>query len=350
MTTASDTTLTRLMGLANRKESLRESPVITTTTAILLLISYTVIYVIPFYLSPTTRPSPTLSRDAPSVIRARIKAVSISCILCTLSTFAILTVVAEKPPITALHELGYWPLGLLSTSKSVTLTAILFLGPLFEEAIVDGRWRDWIYLRDLNAIIGSWIGWRNLVAGPITEEILFRSTSIPLLLLSETPQTTIIYITPLIFGLAHIHHFYEYIVSHPHSPILPGVLRSLFQLSYTTLFGAYTTFIYLRNGSLISVILIHIFCNWKGLPRFWGRLQGAVEYSVLPLSSRADDTVGRDSKKRDDDDRRGSQDNESSKLGIGWTISYYVLLVTGAVSFSKLLFPLTQGSDALAQF
>jgi len=256
---------------------------------------------------------------------------------------------AEKTPVDTIHQLGYYPLGLLPTIKSLTLTAILFLGPLFEEGIVDGNWRDWIRLRDFNAIIGSWVGWRNLVAGPVTEEILFRSTSIPLLLLAQTPNTTIIYLTPLIFGLAHIHHFYEYTVSHPYSPILPGILRSLFQLSYTTLFGAYTTFIYLRTGSLLAVILIHTFCNWQGLPRFWGRLEGVVETSVLPVNSRADDTVGRDGRKRDDDRNEGAKAHDG-RLGIGWTVAYYIFLVTGAVSFYKLLFPLTESSDALAYF
>lgn len=346
MSSTSDYTFTRLMHFMNSKDAtVKETPAITTTTAILLLILYTLIYVIPFYLSPTTRPSPTLSRDAPSVIRARIRAVSSSCALCVLSTLVFLVFVAHKAPTTVLHELGCWPLGLASITKSFTLTTILFLGPLFEEAIVNGYWRDWLQLRDFNVIIGSWIGWRNLVAGPITEEILFRSASIPLLLLAETPQTTIIYLTPLIFGFAHIHHFYEYTVSHPHSPLLPGIVRSLLQFSYTTLFGSYTTFIYLRTGSLISVILIHTFCNWQGLPRIWGRLERVVENRLLPTSSRVDDTVGRESNKRDDDDRKGSHE-----LCIGWTIAYYVLLVTGAVLFFKLLFPLTESSDALAQF
>jgi len=157
-----------------------------------------------------------------------------------------------------------------------------------------------------------------------------------------------VYLTPLIFGLAHIHHFYEYTVSHPHSPILPAALRSLFQLLYTTLFGAYTTFIYLRTGSLLAVILIHTFCNWQGLPRFWGRLEGAVETAVLPVSSRTDDVVGRDSKKSDE--RSGSVEVGGGRLSISWTIAYYILLVTGAVSFYRLLFSLTESPASLATF
>lgn len=59
--------------------------------------------------------------------------------------------------------MGWYPIGLLETAKAVGLTAILFLGPLFEAGIVQGGWRDWIRLRGLSTI-SSWIGYRNLVA------------------------------------------------------------------------------------------------------------------------------------------------------------------------------------------
>lgn len=40
----------------------------------------------------------------------------------------------------------------------------------------------------------------------------------------------------------------------------------LFQLCYTTIFGAYTSFIFIRTGHLISCFLIHAFCNCMGFP------------------------------------------------------------------------------------
>ena len=122
------------------------------------------VYVLPFYISATTRPSPTLSRDAPSVIRGRIRAVSISCLICSLTSFIILCSTQHGTPLKALHVLGYWPVGVEETVKSVTLTAILFLGPLYEDGIVDGAWKDWIRFRGVNQVISGWIGWRNFVA------------------------------------------------------------------------------------------------------------------------------------------------------------------------------------------
>jgi prenyl protein peptidase len=64
----------------------------------------------------------------------------------------------------ALHNLGWYPVGVEESVKAVALTATLFLGPLFEAGIVEGSWRKWIRVRGLNATISGWIGYRNYVA------------------------------------------------------------------------------------------------------------------------------------------------------------------------------------------
>jgi prenyl protein peptidase len=171
----------------------------------------------------------------------------------------------------------------------------------------------------------------------VTEEILFRSASVPLLLLSQTSNRTTIFLTPIIFGLAHVHHFYEFRVTHPHTPVMAAFLRSLLQFTYTTLFGGYATFLYLRTGSLLAVILVHAFCNWMGFPRFWGRLTYDNDTVMGP-------DVG---DKKSEDSKQTASDGS---LGIGWTIAYYVLLVTGAVGWKKLLWQWTESSAALTSF
>lgn len=60
--------------------------------------------------------------------------------------------------------MGYVPIGIVEAAKSVVLTAILFVGPLYEAGIVEGSWRNWIRLRGLDAVISSWMGWRNMIA------------------------------------------------------------------------------------------------------------------------------------------------------------------------------------------
>ncbi|KUI57006.1 hypothetical protein VP1G_04289 [Cytospora mali] len=252
-------------------------PGITTSTAILLLVLYTLLYVIPFYLSPKTRPSSTLSRDAPSVIRARITSVTITCIITSLTTLYILVAKGNYGNGDAFHAMGYWPVGIPEALKALLLTALLFLGPLFESLVVESGWRDWMTLAPVKEVLNEMTAWRNIVAGPLTEEILFRSSAIPLMVLARTPLTKTIFLSPFVFGLAHVHHFYEFRLTHRGVPAAAALLRSAFQLGYTTLFGAYATFVYLRTGSVLAVFAVHVLCNCMGLPRVWGRVEGRSE-------------------------------------------------------------------------
>ncbi|KAI0476997.1 CaaX protease [Xylaria cf. heliscus] len=316
------------------KEQPKPPPPISTASAAALLVIYTLFYVVPFYLSATTRPSRTLSRDAPSVIRARVASVSLTCVVCSLITFVILTSSHGRVPNggEALHSMGYWPLGLAETGSSLLLTAILFAGPLYETLLVEGAWRRWFSLQPVSSLFTEWITWRNIIAGPFTEEVLFRSASVPLMLLAQTSVTRTIFLSPVIFGLAHFHHFYEFRVTHPHEPVVTGLLRSLLQFSYTSLFGAYATFLFLRTGSLLAIFVVHAFCNIMGLPRLWGRVE--------PSS--------------DDDDAGANGDRDGGKAGVKrpkasilWSVVYYVLLVGGAVGWWRNLGSLTASDNAL---
>ena len=315
------------------------APLLEPFTALALSILFTAFYVLPFYFSSTTRPSPTLSRDAPSVIRARIRFVSASVALATLSTAYLLHTRALSDYRTVLHTLGVYPINGLAALKALLLTACLFAGPIFEKALPEEGWRRWIRGTELHETLSSWIGWRNYVAGPLSEELLFRSVILALHTHTR-PQlqpATLIFATPLYFGIAHIHHFYEFKLTHPYTPLVPAVLRSVIQFSYTTVFGWYATFIFLRTGSLWAVFLIHSLCNWAGLPRVWGRVEG-IEVPERGFHS----TI------------RGKEDNDSgaqpptNRLGLIWTALYYLILVAGAFVWWQQLWTLTETDNALA--
>lgn len=64
----------------------------------------------------------------------------------------------------AMSLLGLWPASPTDIGRSVLLTAILFLGPLYERGVVEGEWRSWLQLRKLCESLGGWIEWRNYVA------------------------------------------------------------------------------------------------------------------------------------------------------------------------------------------
>ncbi|KAJ9641826.1 CAAX prenyl protease [Coniosporium tulheliwenetii] len=285
-------------------------------------------------------PLPLPLPRCPQVIRARIRAVTLSCLLSALITIYITTTHNGASLSHTLHLLGWWPLRPLDILKTLLLCSILFAGPLYESGIVDGGWRDWIRGRDLAETLGSWIGYRNYVAGPVTEELLFRSLIIPLHILAQESAPRIVFLTPLYFGIAHVHHYYEFRLTHPGTPALPALLRSLFQFGYTSVFGFFAAFVFLRTGSVIAVILAHSFCNWQGLPRLWGRVGELEVEAGVPMGP---PDVG--DGKGDDAARSGPP--LSHGLGTVWTVVYYVSLVAGAVGFWKCLWVLTESENAL---
>lgn len=264
---------------------------------------------------------------------------TLACIAASGATFYVLVITARAEPVGALGLLGWWPLVPTDVIRCCCLTFLLYAGPLFEQVVIERVFDDFRGGRAVVETLSSWVGYRNYVAGPITEEVIFRSAMIPLHLLAKVSPSNIVFVTPLYFGIAHIHHFYEFTLTHPHTSFLPALLRSVFQFTYTSVFGWYATFIYLRTGSIYACIIIHAFCNCVGLPRFWGRLKRREIYGAAPVVIRG----------KDDGDRvqaRGRGDT----LSVGWTVIYYVLLVLGAWAFKLALWPLTASPHALATF
>jgi len=141
---------------------------------------------------------------------------------------------------------------------------ILYLGPLVTLFL---RWLK-SYNINYKIKIESWCSIRDYIIGPVSEELVFRSCSLPpWLLLSQQKSLSIsqiCLIVPLFFGLAHVHHFYMKLNSHikPFSLLL----STIFQFLYTTLFGIYVSYIYIQTASSASIILVHCFCNILGLP------------------------------------------------------------------------------------
>lgn len=79
-------------------------------------------------------------------------------------TFYVVTKDGHVTSEGALHLLGYWPIGLAESARAVSLTALLFLGPLFENLVVEDGWRGWIALKPVYELFGEWTTWRNIVA------------------------------------------------------------------------------------------------------------------------------------------------------------------------------------------
>ncbi|KAF4532203.1 hypothetical protein B566_EDAN002266 [Ephemera danica] len=126
---------------------------------------------------------------------------------------------------------------------------------------------------------------RNQIVAPLSEEFTFRACMLPLLLQCIRPSVAII-LCPLLFGVAngldkkrwelscwqrgsfpaHFHHAVEMIKKG--IPMKRALYVSCFQFFYTTLFGAYSAFLFVRTGHLIAPFLVHSFCNHMGFPDF----------------------------------------------------------------------------------
>lgn len=356
------------------------TPAISETTAFLCEALFTVFFIAPFYLSATLRHTPLNSRNAPSVIRARTRAVGLVCVASTLITVCVLTIYGHATPPEVLRLLGIWPVDLVDVAKVLGLVLILFSCSLYETIIVDSDWRGWSLPALKEGIWDSWIGYRNLFVAPLGEELVFRALTIPLFLLAHSRPTRIVFLTPLVFGGAHLHHLVEYLQSRtpqgqrwpPLTVWLNGIAVSLFQFTYTSLFGFFAAFVFLRTGNLWAVVAAHSFCNRMGVPRVWGRVGQFEEWQYLaaPMKTSAN---GRGQSKRSDEDAPGSpvkvrnslmQDEAEDptrtpvktmregpkNLGVAWTVVYYASIPVGVFGFYRLLWPLTESGKALATF
>lgn len=181
------------------------------------------------------------------------------------------------------------------------------------------------------------------------------------MLVVQASPSYITFVSPLIFGLAHLHHLHEFIIYHRKpqtsylgaiftpSVIIPGLLRAVFQFGYTSLFGIFAAFIFLRTGNIWACLAAHSLCNWQGLPRFWGRVgeglgAGAVRVAESKRNQMTEATSVGDGTKAF---KAGSEEQD---LGIQWTVAYYILILAGATGFWKMLWPLTESDNALARF
>ncbi|CAL5226832.1 g9696 [Coccomyxa viridis] len=142
----------------------------------------------------------------------------------------------------------------------ILLTALLFLGPL---SLLVIKWLSGRRVEQLDRSLLEW--WRSTVVGPVTEEFAFRACMLPLLLLQGYGPTQAVLLTPLFFGVAHLHHAYDFVV-HQGCTVHDALLMVGFQAAFTTVFGWYASFLLFRTGHYIAPLGAHAFCNIMGFP------------------------------------------------------------------------------------
>ncbi|GAA5928846.1 CAAX prenyl protease [Sporobolomyces koalae] len=285
-------------------------PLLSESSVLLLSCGFSASYLASIYLVPSARvrlPPPTPSkapagddppdiavppserrdRNHPAVIQSRLIAVSLSSLSSLVSVPSVLahhskgdSYVAAIPRALALLGLVLPPTWRQTVRLIVFplgLTASLFAGSLYIQYLQGelplqkegGRWNS------LRERFDGWRGVRNYIVAPLTEELTFRSCVVGLSSLGGWSKKHLVFVTPLWFGLAHVHHAYENWLAggKTNKALVNSIAVSTFQFAYTTLFGWYATFLFLRTGSVIPPFLAHVFCNMMGLPPLGWALQ-----------------------------------------------------------------------------
>ena len=71
-----------------------------------------------------------------------------------------------------------------------------------------------------------------------------------------------------LFGLAHFHHGFQMLreLGWTKSAIKLALYSSIFQMTYTTLFGWYKSILFKKSESIVIPILCHCICNYFSIP------------------------------------------------------------------------------------
>lgn len=216
---------------------------------VLKCIAIGVTYVAPFYLRHG------LARNSPSTIKFRMATTTATSLVAWLPLCWSLQKQGKSPLL--LHLLGLrWHGMLAAVLRPAALTACLFTGPILQ---------SWLSQTHHESCQSGLQTLRNLIVAPLTEEFCFRACMAPLFLLEGCSRIRTVLITPVMFGVAHLHHLVELVKFQGLKPHL-AALQVSFQFLYTTIFGWYVTHVFLSTGHLASAVVVHAICNWQGFP------------------------------------------------------------------------------------
>ncbi|KAJ2480745.1 CAAX prenyl protease [Coemansia sp. RSA 2131] len=241
------------------------------TLAVLLSLGHGTTYVASIYLFMAMFPTPLATihdRDHPHIMKQRMRGVTLATLVSLVTTSVVLWYWQssnEQFNVTQIaNQLGLDPrMALPSVVVALVLMCVLFLGPLIIshlegmcgwdmlKRVPDNLWNQPIYLR-------------NYVVGPVTEELVFRSAVIALWSASGLSLKMCVFVSPVIFGVAHVHRAVSLYVK---GDALGRILMSaVVQLLYTTVFGWIAAGLFVRTKSITGPTVAHIFCNLQGLP------------------------------------------------------------------------------------
>ncbi|KAG7820464.1 hypothetical protein KL928_001901 [Ogataea angusta] len=231
-------------------------------------------YVLVLYINPQRG-----HRESREVIKSRMVRASLSTLICVLLVPFLMTKVTQTAYGFS-EAFAYMGLTVdRTTVSSVARVLLLFIG-LFNGSLIEYlSWGPEVIYHDFKSLDMLHF-LRNIVIAPITEEMTYTASILGLYgpFLDSPVRSKIIYLSPLLFGLAHVTHAYDS-WKHEKVPLAAILVSFLFRTLYTTFFGILTNLIFVNSHSVWTCVAAHCWCNFMTFPLF--TVEGPVWWQTL---------------------------------------------------------------------
>lgn len=215
-----------------------------------------------------------LPRNNEQVIRYRITRVSLLCLAILIALPPLLVYLDLKQTYGAVfRQFGIIPgystthdylKDLQNVALVIAKVSVLYMGPIANYLYTaNGH----LFVSDFRACFFTLQGFRDHVFAPVSEELVYRAAVISVLY-PEYLRARIMMLTPVLFGLAHLHHAYT-MYFHENESFISVALTVTFQFAYTTAFGGLSNKIYFDTSfNFWAAVILHATCNLFGFPSF----------------------------------------------------------------------------------
>ena len=214
------------------------------------------------YLVPTNKP-----RDDPITIRWRMLATGLVSVVAPFYMLLWADTTSSEQGDELYHVLGIKLDGVIAaTLYPIVLVSVLY-GGVWIHMLMASLVNKGVFKAYINASLTEFqidVILRNYVMAPFVEEFVFRACMLPMLMPSIGMKIGVL-VCPLFFGVAHVHHLVEW-YRWRQQPFTHALIITIVQLCYTSLFGLYSAFLFVRTGHLVSPVISHVYCNIMGLP------------------------------------------------------------------------------------
>lgn len=219
---------------------------------------------------------PGLPRNHPTTVKRRILAITGFCLIAPCTLYLYMGLQLQVSTTSFVSLLGFKWSGLAAAMCYPTLLVLTLYGGLIFHYFVDEKALFGILDQRKDIIM------RNYVIAPFAEELIFRACML-FLLQPAAGEWYAVLLCPIFFGIAHVHHLIDWYRINDGTPFHHACLSVIIQICYTSTFGLFAGFLFVRTGHLASLVLCHSICNMMGLPPIERALEHSRKYVILAV-------------------------------------------------------------------